>query len=364
MQYPGVLMKRLFTGILLLFMLSVCDLPCRCAELISPAQGEHVTISNDMTQDWWDHYKKNDGVKLADKKEHCKPKPIVFKWETPEEAGEGYSYELSISTSPDFGTPLLYHTDKKYYRVYNLCSCKKYYWRVKTSGPGGESVSPVSYFYTKRGPRFIRVNGAYNVRDIGGIRTSSGKFIKQGLAYRAGNFDKIKEKGKKRIQELGIRTQLDVRKDGEGKVGQKTLPVENFVHIRGHSYYRIWKTKKRIKRTINIMKLFADQNNYPIAYHCVYGRDRTGTITILIYGLLGVEKEAIYRDYELTFLSRHSGSHGKKKMKLLDEFYEQISIYKDPTKSLRYNVRAFLIDNGMTTEELQNIERILLSERR
>ena len=112
------------------------------------------------------------------------------------------------------------------------------------------------------------------------------------------------------------------------------------------------------------MKLFADENNYPIVYHCVYGRDRTGTITFLLYGLLGVEKRDIYRDYELTFISRHSGSSAKEKMENMDDFYDQISSYKDSTKSLRYNVRAFLTDNGMTEEELQNIERILLSDRR
>ena len=47
----------------------------------------------------------------------------------------------------------------------------------------------------------------------------------------------------------------------------------------------------------NFFNFIADENNYPLFYHCKIGTDRTGLCTILLHGLLGVSYNEIYQDY-------------------------------------------------------------------
>ena len=364
------IINSLVMRMVFLFMATVSGPTGTGVVLTAPVQNDTVTVSNEKTQTWWDNYKKGSGVRMAQKKEFCKPDPVILKWdmaETSTSAGSDtpYKYLVYVSTDPDLNridTMRVFYTEDTSYKLYNLFSGTTYYWKVIALGNQGILSSGISGFHTKEGPRTLYVKGSYNTRDIGGYMTSSGRRVRQGLVYRSGNFDSIKDTGKKTIKELGIKTQLDLRKDDEGKAGIKTLPVENYHHIRGHSYKRIWKSSRRVKRTIKIMKLFAHEENYPIAFHCIYGRDRAGTIAFLLSGMLGVSKYDLYRDYEVTFLSKNSGSHGRHKMKLLDGFYKKLKNYKDSSQSLQYNIQAFLIDNGMTEEEIHNIEKIMLEE--
>lgn len=331
------------------------DASIRCT---SPGYGSFVTITNPLTQEWWDDYKKNSGAKMAAKKEYLKPEPVILRWSKAEQSEAGY--EISISTDPLFRDSKTYRTNRNYYKAYNLYGGKRYYWRVRCYGKGLKPFSPVNMFFTRKCARTIKVKGAYNMRDLGGYTTSSGKKIRQGLVYRAGSFDSVKEKGEETIKELGIKTQLDIRRKGEGKYGEKTLPVDQYIAIKGHAYERIFRSKGRRKRTIEIMKVFANEDNYPIVFHCIYGRDRTGTIAFLLNGMLGVSKKDLYRDYEMTFLSKHSGSHAKQKMKRFGKFYKMIRTYKDPDLLLADNIKAYLMDNGMKDEEIREIERIML----
>jgi len=51
---------------------------------------------------------------------------------------------------------------------------------------------------------------------------------------------------------------------------------------------------------LRAMKLFTDPANYPIAYGCMAGKDRTGLLGCLVLTALGVSPEDIYADYLAT----------------------------------------------------------------
>ena len=44
-------------------------------------------------------------------------------------------------------------------------------------------------------------------------------------------------------------------------------------------------------------RLFADESKYPIYYHCRIGTDRTGILTYLLFGFLGLDQDTILKDY-------------------------------------------------------------------
>ena len=49
-----------------------------------------------------------------------------------------------------------------------------------------------------------------------------------------------------------------------------------------------------------VMRVFADESNYPIYMHCWGGVDRTGTVAFFLEGLCGVSEADLAIDYELS----------------------------------------------------------------
>ena len=45
------------------------------------------------------------------------------------------------------------------------------------------------------------------------------------------------------------------------------------------------------------------RNNKPVYFHCSLGRDRTGTLAIVLLGVLGVREGDISKEYELTYFA-------------------------------------------------------------
>ena len=45
------------------------------------------------------------------------------------------------------------------------------------------------------------------------------------------------------------------------------------------------------------------KNNKPVHFHCSLGRDRTGTLDIILLGVLGVREGIIAKEYELTYFA-------------------------------------------------------------
>ena len=52
----------------------------------------------------------------------------------------------------------------------------------------------------------------------------------------------------------------------------------------------------------------------PVYFHCIYGADRTGTLGVLLDGLLGLSESDIYKEYELTAFANPEGNIREKSM--------------------------------------------------
>ncbi len=258
------------------------------------------------------------------KEGYANPLPVNLSW-----SGGKAPYVLSISENEDFSSSLTFETNNKSFDFYNAKIDTTYYWKVSDK----DNVEVSSSFVTNSiAPRNIFVDGVDNMRDLGGYQLSSGQRIKQGLIYRSGEFNKnnnasmilnITDTGLDMIDELNIKTDIDLRRNYEkdskietsnitsSPLGDDVNYVQAPMHYGGENF--LDNSDPLIdamnKSSIKIVfETIADANNLPVVFHCVQGKDRTGFISYLIEGLLGVSEIDIYRDYLFTNFSSASGS--------------------------------------------------------
>ena len=200
---------------------------------------------------------------------------------------------------------------------------RTYYWKVE-SVDTGKVLKEGSFTTTDAPVRFITTKQVHNVRDLGGWKTEDGKTVKYELLYRGGitnpyEGNNFPEEDQILFRDvLGIKSEIDLRTPaaddrnqtvsilGEDAPYYKT-PIQGYCYIipgfrQSEPFSRA--NSSSINQSIKeIFHVLADENNYPIYFHCNAGADRTGTIAYLINGVLGVSYEDLTRDFELTSFS-------------------------------------------------------------
>ena len=287
--------------------------------------------------------------------EHCTPAPVTLTW-VDKNAAEGKVYTVSLSTDRNMKNPVELTVSQPRAEIYNLNIGTTYYWQVRS----GEDVSPVQVFTTEDGyPRFIKLDGVSNVRDIGGYVTTDGRRVKQDLAYRSAQLDGITDEAKDvALEWLHIRTDLDLRGGGSSPLGSSvkhiSVSMQWYEHIFEEKMYGV------VKQTIST---FADESQYPIIFHCSMGRDRTGTTTFLILGLLGVDEDTLRHEYYASFFSQQ-GAFNEAEFPLLianmNRLVNGLNDFGDQDDSLQEKIHAYLLHIGVTEEEIQSIKDIWL----
>lgn len=359
MKYNICLLTKKSFCFVLFFFVFLCfsvEGQAKTIRLQSPGNGDYVNLSNPEIRKWWNNYREGT-TRNSSQKEYTNPDPVKLVWEKV----DGYTYKVYVSTKPDFSHKRVYDSRNNTEELTMLYRDTKYYWKV--IGIKGKHIitSNTRMFRTNNITRFIKVKNVPNFRDLGGYETYSNKEIKQGLIYRSSNLDKIPESEKRLLKvELNIKTDLDLREKGEGKGGTKSPAGLKYIHIAGTQYEQAFKNKYRRSQLAKEVKVFANKSNYPIVFHCTYGRDRTGTLAFMINGLLGVTKKDLFRDYELTYMTKNSSSTAKERLARFKDFYNQMRSYRNSKRPLSYNIECYLLDNGVTKGEIASIKNILL----
>jgi protein-tyrosine phosphatase len=182
---------------------------------------------------------------------------------------------------------------------------------------------------------WIDLDGAVNVRDLGGLPTVDGGTTVAGRLLRSENLQDLSPADVATlVKEIGVTTVVDLRTTGELEVeGPGPLDAVAGVH---HGHYPILKelgsASEAVSEALLVTKIERDRARYPddittghyLGYleerpeevagalraiatadgaaivHCAAGKDRTGVIVALALTTAGVEPDAIVADYMAT----------------------------------------------------------------
>jgi len=146
-----------------------------------------------------------------------------------------------------------------------------------------------------------------NTRDLGGWTTVDGKKVKYRKLFRGGDISssRLNKKGITAMLNAGIRAEIDLR-EAEDLDSQKSrlgddIAFYNANMSKGYGgLIRDYAGKVAATFEFTVKCLREEK---PIYFHCSIGRDRTGTMTALYLGLLGVSESDMSKEYELIFFS-------------------------------------------------------------
>lgn len=274
--------------------------------------------------------------------ELSRPKQIRFAWA--KDGSKQYHFELA--EDEEFLTAISATTDQASYECTNLKIGQRYFWRVNGCWPFSFDTADNQY-------RFMQIDSVLNVRDVGGIN------IKQGLLYRGAEINEefvISDLGKKAVKQLKIKTEVNLRKEAAytGTVSAAGDEVR-YKQLPYRPYLEIFEEEHR-KGVVAIMEFLAEEENYPVYFHCLAGADRTGMIALYLRALLGESDEDILTDYELTSLSPYAGFRSRY-AEYFTEFLDEFN--KIPGATLADKTERFLLDSQVKPETLDRIRKII-----
>ena len=203
-------------------------------------------------------------------------------------------------------------------------------------------------------PLWLELEGAVNARDVGGLPTVDGRTTRPGVLLRADNLQDLTDADVRRlVDELGLRTVVDLRSTGEVHLEGPT-PLTGRVAHHQLSLIPEWdgepdreEVERAVQRAVvsreaeplagadvekalpslsdfsprerkdptdlvshyvgyvetaganvaRALKVLADPDSGTTLVHCAAGKDRTGTVVALALSLAGVQREAVLEDY-------------------------------------------------------------------
>lgn len=201
--------------------------------------------------------------------------------------------------------------------IYNLMPGFTYYYKSADGKSAGQ--------FTVGGTlRMIYVgNHVYNMRDLGGKKTSDGRYVKYGRIFRSGemnggyvaNTDELQI-----MRDMGVGAEIDLRNEESGTGVSPfgfTEAEGTYYAVRGKNYIAdgpnsIDKADAHLHWKNEFLCILNNLRQHRgIDFHCRIGADRTGMLAILLEGLMGVKEADLLRDYETTSFSTAAGTRLK-----------------------------------------------------
>jgi len=197
-----------------------------------------------------------------------------------------------------------------------------YEWKseVRVNSPTAVVVTQPTDAYPRS--RAVRLDGAFNVRDLGGVPLGRRGHTTFGHVFRSDALDELSPADEKTLLDtLGIATIIDLRAPAESggdgladarhfpglqtyscpivpneRIGAEAFPAGDAVAI-GDLYVDYVENRGQVLATVIETTATSVLAGRPVLFHCAAGRDRTGVVAAVVLALLGVRDTAIMDDY-------------------------------------------------------------------
>lgn len=166
--------------------------------------------------------------------------------------------------------------------------------------------------------RRLEWDGCANVRDLGGLPTTTGGLTSWGRVVRSDDVGALTPRGWTALHDYGIRTIIDLRSAFERVCDRADFGSDlERIHISledpdDKEFWEKWSKynctplyyqafiERSPQSIARVFEAIANAREGGVLFHCGRGRDRTGLISLLLLALAGVEPETISEDYELS----------------------------------------------------------------
>ena len=183
--------------------------------------------------------------------------------------------------------------------------------------------------------RLIQLEGALNFRDLGGYSAGDGRTVRWERVYRSDALHELTDADLETLRGLGLRAVYDLRRPIERERQPTVLPDDHghrIVHLvvgdnpEGDSQpelidqvltgalpeaddsFMVDLYVKMLEAGApafgRLLTHLTDEEGLPALFHCAAGKDRTGVAAALLLSVLGVDRETVLDDYELSTVYR------------------------------------------------------------
>ena len=182
--------------------------------------------------------------------------------------------------------------------------------------------------------------GSNNFRDIGGIPTHDGRYVRWGQIYRSDRLSALTDEDKKYLESLGLATVYDFRSESEAAEAMDYVPpgaeyLNNPILFDADDTFNVERRIRSGEMTreeandilVQANRMFSTnmaerfqpfvdcllENKGPMVFHCTSGKDRTGFAAMLLLSALNVGRDTIVNDYLLSNYYRYNMNQSKVK---------------------------------------------------
>jgi protein-tyrosine phosphatase len=239
----------------------------------------------------------------------------------------------------------------------------------------------------------VELQGAYNVRDLGGLRTRDGRQTRHGVIYRGDSLDSITPADAEVLfDKLGIGAIVDLRTKAETELSGLVFPVRRYrysVLVEGRLGHEPFPSddpaelakvylsnldggRAAVKGTLEVIAADLKAGEATL-FHCAAGRDRTGIVAAVLLGAVGVTDGQIAVDY---VRSNRNARRVTKKLaenplyKNHDKNRPEVMFLSEQTilEFMRLlaerfgGSRQFCLDSGVSPETIETIEERFVAD--
>lgn len=232
----------------------------------------------------------------------------------------------------------------------------------------------------------LPTQGTNNTRDLGGYPTQSGQLTRKNVFFRSDSSSLFTDADRTLLSDLGLGLVVDLRADDEitaspsTYAGSSNIRYENVQLIDNvHTHFNpnefppsmgamyIYLLDHAQNAMARIFTSFADTVNkgQSCLFHCAVGKDRTGTVAMLLLDLADVPRDIIIEDYSATYefmkevFDKQLADYHARGLQVPEYAFRSDASSSIETLDHLYNTygsaRNYLMECGLTKEHLDLI---------